>query len=157
MEENKKKVRLSQMLPLIEEKLSSGGEISIPVTGVSMNPTLKAGRDYVVLEKAPDKLKKYDIPLCRRDDGSFVLHRVVGEDENGYILLGDNQKDKEYGIRHDMIVGLTVAVERDGKRIPVKSLRYKPNGVFRDEIYYMRKAKYRVKKTIWKIVNGKKD
>jgi hypothetical protein len=71
------------MLPIITEKISSGGEVSIPITGKSMYPTLKQGRDYAVLKKAPEHLEKGDIPFYRRENGCFVLHRVVGEDENG--------------------------------------------------------------------------
>ena len=38
-----------------------------------MLPLLVQGRDTVVLTAATEPLEKYDIPLYRRKDGSFVL------------------------------------------------------------------------------------
>ncbi len=152
-----KKVTLEQMLPIIEEKVSSGGEISIPVTGTSMYPTLQAGRDYVVLKKAPDKLKKGDIPLYRRENGKFVLHRIVGEDENGYILCGDNQTEKEYGIAHSQVIAVLVAVERDGRKIPIDSTFFYGNNKFHKQIHFFRRATSKVKRTLKKKTDGKKD
>ena len=155
--EDKKTVRLEEMLPAIVSKIEQGGDVVIPVTGVSMKPTLKAGRDFAVLKKAPEKLKKNDIPFYRREDGSFVLHRIVGEDENGYILQGDNQNVKEYGVRHSQVIAVLTAVERDGARIPVTSPKLSLLGTFRNEIYLLRKTKVRIQKRLGKSSNGKKD
>ena len=138
------------MLPVIEEKLKSGGEVLIPITGSSMMPMLKSGRDYAVLKSAPKKLNVNDIPLYRRTDGHFVLHRVIGEDENGYIMRGDNQSVKEYGIKDEQIIGVLASVERNGKRISADSLRFKPNITFQKQILFIRGkmngAKERIKR-----------
>ena len=157
MNGDKKKVRLEDMLPVIVQKLESGGEVTIPVTGTSMNPMLLQGRDYAVLRSAPGHLNKNDIPFYRRDNGQFVLHRVVGEDENGYIMRGDNQTVNEYGVRHGQIIGILVAVERDGKRIPVESIKFMPNNSFHTQINFFRRAKAGVKKRIGKAFHGKKE
>ena len=146
MDSQTKKVRLEQMLPIIEEKISSGGEVSIPITGRSMYPTLRSGRDYAVLCKAKEHLEKGDIPLYRRENGQFVLHRVVGEDENGYVLCGDNQNEKEYGIAHSQVIALLCAVERDGKRIPIDSPYFSGNSVFHRQIHFIRKTGSKIKR-----------
>lgn len=145
-----KKVRLEQMLPIIEEKISSGGEVSIPVTGISMYPTLKQGRDYAVLSKAPEHLKKGDIPFYRRENGSFVLHRIVGENEDGYILCGDNQTEKEYGIKHSQVIAVMTCVERNGERIAADSLTFLPEKYFHREIRFARKVGSKIKRTLRK-------
>jgi signal peptidase I len=157
MDENIKKVRLEQMLPAMLLKLDGGGEVVIPVTGVSMKPALKAGRDYAVLEKAPEKLRKNDIVLYRRDDGSFVLHRIIGEDENGFIMMGDNQNVKEYSVSRSSVIAVLTAVERNGGRISAKSFGFKLLGVFRRQIYIIRKATARLRRHLGKLKNGKKD
>ena len=152
MDKNVKKVTLAQMLPIITEKLSSGGEVSIPVTGTSMYPTLKPGQDYAVLKRAPEHLEKGGIPFYRREDGRFVLHRVIGEDENGYILCGDNQREKEYGIKHSQVIGVLSAVERNGKRISAEKLASMPAGRFHSQIHLVRAAGSKIKE-----VFGKKE
>ena len=156
MDSQTKKVRLEQMLPIIEEKISSGGEVSIPVTGRSMYPTLRSGRDYAVLCKADGHLKKGDIPFYRRNNGQFVLHRIVGEDENGYILCGDNQTEKEYGVKHSQVIAVLTAVERDGKRIPINSLYFSGDNNFHRLIHFIRKTGSKIKRLFKKKDNGKK-
>ena len=96
--DGKKRVKLEELLPIIEEKLSAGGTVVLPITGTSMLPLLVAGRDKVTLKSAVLPLEKDAIPFYRRNDGAFVLHRKVGEDENGYVMCGDNQWVREHGI-----------------------------------------------------------
>lgn len=122
----KKKVRLSQMLPAMEETLAAGGTVKLPITGTSMLPLLVAGRDTVILKKADLPLKLFDLPLYRRKDGAFVLHRVVAVEKDGtYTMCGDNQWVKEPGIAGEQIIGVVEAVERKGKLLPVQSFRYR--------------------------------
>ena len=91
----KKKVRLSELPPIMEETLRAGGTVRLPITGTSMLPLLVEGRDTVALQKA---LQKYDLPLYLRKDGAIVLHRVVGVNDDGtYTMCGDNQWVKESG------------------------------------------------------------
>ena len=70
--------------------------------------------DSVVLSPAPEKLGRYDLPLYRRDNGQFVLHRVVEAGET-YTCMGDNQFVKEPGVRRDQIIALVTAFTRGEK------------------------------------------
>lgn len=123
------KVTIEQLLPLMTAAFERDSEFEIPITGQSMLPLLVQGRDKVYLKKPPEHLQNGDIPLYRRDDGAFVLHRVVGENDKGYILCGDNQTALEYGITDSHIVGLVCAIVKDGKIIDVETdseyLKYK--------------------------------
>ena len=111
-------VSLKDVYPLIKEIVEAGGEFRFVSKGTSMLPMLRHNRDTIVLAKAELPLKKYDVPFYRRKDGSFVLHRVVGFDKNGgYIMCGDNQFAKEYGITDENIVAVLKAYIKDGKRI----------------------------------------
>lgn len=122
----KKKVRLSEMLPAMEETLSAGGTVKLPITGTSMLPLLVAGRDNVILKKADLPLRRFDLPLYRRKDGAFVLHRVIAVEKDGtYTMCGDNQWVKEPGISGKQIIGVVVEVERKGKLISVRSFGYR--------------------------------
>lgn len=70
-----------------------------------MQPFIVQGRDKVTLAALPDRIKKYDIILYKRENGTFVLHRVTGKKENAYIFRGDNQFSDEYGIKREQMIG----------------------------------------------------
>lgn len=142
------KVNLSDLLPFIEESFEKGKEFKIPVTGTSMNPLLYQGRDYVMIIKPDFPLSVGDVPLYRRYDGSFVLHRIVGKNEEGYILCGDNQFILEYGITDKNIVGVISKMCIDGKMISVDDeeyIRHKERYVRNvDKRYPIRKFRYKM-------------
>lgn len=121
---NKKTISLEEIYPIIKEQLESDGTVQIPITGTSMIPLLVWGRDSVELVKC-EKSQIGDIIFYRRDDGHFVLHRIIGKDENGYILCGDNQWVKEFGIEDRHIIGVVSAITRNGKKFAVENKSYK--------------------------------
>ena len=116
-------VRLEQILPLMQERLAEGESVQFTPYGTSMRPMLYGGRDQVVLSPLPEKLKKYDLPLYRRDDGQFVLHRVVKVGDT-YTCIGDNQFAYEPGVRHDQMIAVTTGFYRKGKYCAVDSFGY---------------------------------
>ena len=120
----KKKISLQEIYPVIQEKIENGGTVQLPITGTSMLPLLVWGRDTVELIKCENP-QKYDIIFYRRDDGHFVLHRIVGKDETGYILCGDNQVNKEYGINEKHIIGVVKSITRKGQVFSVDKFLYK--------------------------------
>ena len=67
----------ADLLPVMQEQLAKGEKVTFVVNGTSMQPMIINGKDSVVLKKANGRLKKYDLPFYRRDDGHFVLHRIV--------------------------------------------------------------------------------
>lgn len=123
-------IYLKDILPIIEEKLDLGGEVTINPGGVSMEPLVKAGRDSVVLT-SPHKLKKYDVVLYKRENGQFILHRIVGKKGETFTMCGDNQTALEYGIKKSDIIAKMSLVIRDNKKISVNSLGYKLYSVLR--------------------------
>ena len=79
LRKSKRYAALDEMMPVIREKLDAGGEVRLPASGRSMTPLFRDGKDTVILEAADKKgLKKYDMILYRRDNGQYVLHRIVG-------------------------------------------------------------------------------
>lgn len=127
------KVNMESLLPFIEEAFSRGLDFQIPITGTSMNPLLYQNRDFVKICKPALPLKIGDIPLYRRRDGAFVLHRVVAIKENGeYVMCGDNQFILEYGITDANIIGIAKTLIIDGKEIDVE----------KDTEYLKHKEKY---------------
>jgi len=111
----------------MREKLEAGGTAYFNPRGTSMLPMLHNDGDKVKLKKADKPLKKYDLPLYIRDDGAFVLHRVVRRPspDGTYTMCGDNQWRLERGIRHDQLVGVVVAFKRNGREYSTDSRLYK--------------------------------
>lgn len=105
---------MKDLVPLFRERLSAGQTVRFSPRGISMLPMLRQGIDDVVLSPLPAKLKKYDLPLYQRDDGHFVLHRIVRVGET-YTCIGDNQFELEPGLRHDQMIAVVTAFYRDGK------------------------------------------
>lgn len=120
----KKKISLQEIYPVIQEKIENGGTVGLPITGTSMLPLLVWGRDTVELIKCENP-QKYDIIFYRRDDGHFVLHRIVGKNKSGFILCGDNQVNKEYGINEKHIIAVVKTITRKGKVFSVDKFLYK--------------------------------
>lgn len=117
-------IRLAELLPLMQERLAAGESVQFTPQGTSMRPMLYGGRDQVVLSPLPEKLKKYDLPLYRRDNGQFVLHRIVKTGKN-YTCIGDNQFLLEPGVQQGQMIALVTGFCRKGKCYRVDGVGYR--------------------------------
>lgn len=138
---------MEEMAPLIQEILAESGEVSFVSAGTSMLPTIRDRQDTVTLVKPQGKLKKGDIPFYRRDNGQYILHRVVYVNGDTYVMCGDNQWENEYNIRHDQIIGVLQSFDRKGKTHRVTDLDYRiyvkclPVVKYGRKYYYLFKSK----------------
>lgn len=150
-----KEISMADLLPFIEEAFQKNTTFKIPITGTSMNPLLIEGRDYVIIKKPEGSLNIGDIPLYRRDTGTFVLHRVVDIKNNEYILSGDNQFLLEKGITDKHVIGVVCSICRDGKLFDVDDsefAKYKKKYVKNARTRYpIRRLRYR----LYRLRNGK--
>lgn len=119
-----KSVSVADLIPLFQESLAAGNTVRFSPRGTSMRPMLRQGRDVVILSAVKGPLRKYDIPFYQRDDGAYVLHRVVKCGET-YTCIGDNQYELEPGIRQDQLIAVLSGFVRGGKYIPVTNLGYR--------------------------------
>ena len=113
---NNSGVSLKDFWPIMKEVIDSGGEFTFYPHGTSMLPLIRQGQDQVVLVQ-PENIKLGDVVFYQRDNGQFVLHRIVKIDKGQYVMCGDNQFDLEYGITDEHILAKAKAVIRDGKVI----------------------------------------
>ena len=101
----------------IEKILAEDGFYVSTTVGTSMAPMLRNRRDRVVIRPVPEgMLKKYDLPLYRRPDGKYVLHRVIGVRQEYYIIRGDNTYRKEK-VPVEWILGYVTEFYRNAKHI----------------------------------------
>ena len=122
-----KEVNLDDVIELMTEKLQAGGTVAFTPHGTSMLPMLRDGEDVVVLKSAEGRrLHLFDVPLYRRDNGQYVLHRVLDFCRDGsYIMCGDNQFAMEKGIRDDQIIAVMTGFFRKGRAYTTQSLFYR--------------------------------
>lgn len=126
--EEKKPVRLvdtQEYMEMIRALLEDGQEVSMIVTGNSMRPFLKHGRDKICMKKTDRKLRKGDIVFYRCENGQYVMHRILKCGDQSYTLLGDGQIVPESGIRQEQIFARITKVQVRGKWIGPENFRWR--------------------------------
>ena len=121
---NIKMTEADVLFSFVEESVKDGSSVKIKIAGYSMYPLVTSRRDSVLLIKA-DKIKKGDVPLIKRDDGSFVLHRVVGIKDGAFELCGDYEQKREYPIKPEQVIAVAKGFYRKEKYIDCNSFLYK--------------------------------
>ena len=124
MQTQEYQVKLDDLMPLFREQLDAGKTVKFSPRGISMLPMLRQGIDSVVLAPLPKRLRKYDLPLYRRDNGKYVLHRVVKAGET-YSCIGDNQFELEEGLRHDQMIAVVTGFTRGSREYSVDHPGYR--------------------------------
>ena len=136
-----KEVQLDEVMGIILERLDAGGTVTFSPNGTSMLPMLRDGEDSVVLKSAKGKkLHLFDVALYRRDNGQYVLHRVIDFERNGdYVMCGDNQFARERGIRDNQILAVMSGFFRKGRSYTTKSMLYR---LYTNFWYYSRPLRH---------------
>ena len=127
------------MLSTFEDILERDGRLVYTNVGTSMMPLLRERRDLMVIEKkGPERLHWLDVPLFKRDNGQYVLHRVMWVRKNDYVICGDNQWYLERGITDKHILGVLTQVDRDGKILDMRSPKMRLYGLLQWLFYPLR-------------------
>lgn len=113
------------MISSFEEQLRRSGRLVYYNVGDSMMPLLRENRDLMVLTVPQRPIKKYDAVLYKRENGQYVMHRIVAVKPDGYVMCGDNRYCKEYGVKQEQILALLTSVVRKGREINCDSFKYK--------------------------------
>ena len=109
----------------IEENLAQNGVHVSTTSGYSMYPMLRDRRDRVVILPVDGKrLKRYDLPLYKRPNGKYVLHRILRVKEDHYIIRGDNTYQLER-VPFDWVIGYVDEFYRNGKHVSAASRSYR--------------------------------
>lgn len=116
---------LSEYDETIRLVLDSGGEFTIYPKGTSMLPLIVQQRDSVTLAKPSGELRRGDIAFYLRDNGQYVLHRVIGSENGRYTMCGDNQITPETGIENRHIIGVVRRITRNGRTLTDRTFSYR--------------------------------
>lgn len=120
-------ISLSQIVCFMQEAFRQGKTATVRVSGKSMVPLLHHGTDSVIFGPCenPHKLKRLDLPLYRRADGTYVMHRIVKVHKDSFDMCGDGQRKIERGVPKNAVVAQAVGFIRKGKELSVKNRRYR--------------------------------
>ena len=146
------RISLNDMAPVIRETLEQNGEVSFVSAGRSMLPIIRDRQDTITLVKPKKTVKAGDVVFYQRDNGRFVLHRVMFINSGTFVMRGDNQWDYEYNIRNDQIIGVLKCFERNGKVHNVTDRDYLMYVRFLPIIRFFRKTYYGFKSKVYKFV-----
>ena len=106
---------LEELSPVLEELFKEGLSCNIQVTGNSMLPLWRDRRDQVTLAACDaTSLKKMDLVLYQRENGQYILHRIL-QISHGYMdLCGDAQETIEEKVPVSAVRARVIRICRDG-------------------------------------------
>lgn len=135
-----KLVSMDEIMPVMREKIENGGKVCFTPKGNSMLPLLRSGIDTVTLEKAKIPLKKYSIVFYQRENGQYVLHRLIGRKKHCFVMRGDNQFRNETGITEEQMIAVVTEFCRGGKVYSTDDRKYRLYSLFWVNTMYIRFA-----------------
>ena len=111
----------------IERSIKELGYAVVPITGTSMLPLLKEGRDLVELEScSQERLKKGDVVLYKKNDGTLVLHRIIKtENREFFTVLGDHQFNNAERVNKNQIIAVACGFFIKGRYVNEKTQWYR--------------------------------
>ena len=111
----------------IERSINELGYAVAPIAGTSMMPLLKEGRDRVELETCSlERLKKGDVVLYKKNDGTLVLHRIIKtENREFFTVLGDHQFKNAERVNKNQIIAVACGFFIKGRYVTEKTRWYR--------------------------------
>ena len=142
-------IPMEELVKLLREQLSSGVAASLRVTGSSMHPMLRNRRDSVLLAPVSEPLKKGDIILYRRQNGQYVLHRIVRTNDK-LTCCGDNQWRSEQ-IDETQVIAAVSGFTRGDKTYAVTHTGYRCYRAVWTAIYPIRRPLIALRRSLGKL------
>ena len=102
----------------MEQCLQELGYAVVPVRGTSMWPLLKEGKTRVQVEaKEGRQVRKGDMVLYRRKDGTLVLHRIIKVEKDTFLVCGDHQWKQVEQVQENQILAVGQGFFQNGHYI----------------------------------------
>ena len=115
---------MASLTPLIREIVGSDKTVEIHVTGTSMTPMLLHQKSTVRLA-APKQLHIGDLPLYQRENGQYILHRIISVENGCYVCCGDHQWHPEHGIKPEQVIAVVTDFRRTQRWCSCKNPVYR--------------------------------
>lgn len=146
----KVEVDTREYVGVLKEMVEQGHEVSMIISGVSMEPFLLHNRDKIYFRKPDGPIKKGDMVFFQRETGAYVMHRVMKVKKRQYYMAGDHQTFLEGPIEEKQIFAKVVSVERDGVWLTEEDKLWKFYAIWWRRLFWVRKAVNKLKRIIGK-------
>ena len=151
-------VPMADLAQVIALQLDNGGRATITVTGVSMLPMLRNRKDSVTLIPA-GKQGQGDVIFYRRENGQYVLHRIIRETSEGYLCSGDNQYELE-PVKPAQVIAVVDSFVRKGKTYDGSHRGYQLYTAAWVKLFFLRRPyialRRRIGRLLWRLKAGRK-
>lgn len=135
-----------------EQVLQEQGYLVYLTSGYSMRPFIRSGEDLVYIRaKGAQRCRVRDVVLYKRDDGTYVLHRIMKVREQDYVMCGDNCWQLEPGIREDQVLGVLTKLIRNGQETDVNAPGYRTLTLLWWALYVPRAAIIFARSRMWRL------
>lgn len=124
--------------------------VFVTTNGDSMWPLMIHKTSKVMVVPIEAEPKVYDIPLYKRENGEYVIHRIVRIKNGRIYTRGDNRADVEC-INTESILGTVKVIRNKNNVITVNDKRYKLYIVILKLTYPLRFLVYKFRSLIRKI------
>lgn len=100
---------------MLRDLVNEGKECRLLISGSSMAPFLVHERDSIVFSKPDRELRRGDMVFYQRDNGQYVMHRILKVKPEGLYIIGDAQTEVEGPVKPEQVFALVTKVNRKGK------------------------------------------
>ena len=105
----------AEYVPILQELTEEGKEVCLKISGNSMLPFLRNGRDFAFFARPDTPLEPGQIVFYRRSGGQYVLHRICRIENGMLYLAGDAQAALEGPVSQDAVFARVTRVRRGEK------------------------------------------
>ena len=100
---------------MLRDLVNEGKECRLLISGSSMAPFLVHERDSILFSKPDRELRRGDMVFYQRDNGQFVMHRILKVKPEGLYIIGDAQTEVEGPVKPEQVFARVTKVNRKGK------------------------------------------
>ncbi len=102
---------------LLTAVLDRGVPFRFQANGHSMFPFIRDG-DFLIITPKPERLHLGDVAAyINSHNNRLTVHRVIGIDQNSYLICGDDCPEPDGAVSHADILGRVIQVEHHGRRM----------------------------------------
>lgn len=101
----------------LRDLVNEGKECRLLISGSSMAPFLVHERDSIIFSKPQRELQRGDMVFYQRENGQFVMHRILHVKPEGLYIVGDAQTEIEGPVNPKQVFAVVTRAQRKGKWI----------------------------------------